>query len=404
MLKKYLIPSLFYLIVTLVTGCWIRLQWADPSMMVFNPKFLIHSHSHVAMLGWLFLALAGLIARYGMTESGRRQMGNPVYLALLHFSIGGMTIAFALQGYAFYSILLSTLFILLSLWFAIIYFRHENPDVCSLTRNFLNAAVFWMVFSSVGPLALAGGTMMGPDWIRAWVAFYLHLQFNGWITFALIGLIIAFLDKNNISINRRSGTVAFWLLFAGLLPSIEPMVREFTDSKVLLYAGIAGSFAVFAGSLVIGAKLFKRSGDRIRHQKALFFTAVIALLFKSLFHAFASLPGIGEGLIATRYFAIGFVHLLLLGFASMAVIWLITVPAISSPRNNLISYGTWIFVSGAISMILLLFAFGMYQYLLVPIFLPVQWILLGTGLVTLSGGCIILYNLIHKSSFPENPS
>jgi hypothetical protein len=58
---------------------------------VFNPKFLIHSHSHVAMLGWLFLALAGLISQFGMKENGRRQMGHPLYLILLHLSIAGMT-------------------------------------------------------------------------------------------------------------------------------------------------------------------------------------------------------------------------------------------------------------------------------------------------------------------------
>lgn len=394
--QKYLIPSLFYLIVTLISGSWIRLQWAEPSLMVFNPEFLIHSHSHVAMLGWLFLALAGLIARYGMKESGHKQMGHPVYLILLHFSISGMTVAFALQGYAFYSILLSTLFIILSLWFVIIYFRHENRDLTPLSRNFLNAAVFWLVFSSIGPLALAGGTMMGPEWIQAWVAFYLHLQFNGWITFAVIGLLIVFMEKMNISIHRRSSDVAFWMLFIGLLPSLIPLISEFADSTLLIYAGTAGSFSLLAGTLLISAELLKRSGGLTRYPKALFHTAIIALLIKSLFHAIASFPLIGDGFIRTHYLAIGFVHLLLLGFASMAVIWLIIAQAACLPWNSRIRCGIWIFISGAVSMVALLFVFGMYQYLLIPLLLPVQWILLGTGLVTLTGGCIILYALFTE--------
>ncbi|TVQ07851.1 MAG: hypothetical protein EA364_16225 [Balneolaceae bacterium] len=396
MARKYLIPSLFYLIVTLVSGCYIRLQWAEPSLMVFNPKFLIHSHSHVAMLGWLFLALAGLISQFGMNENGRKKMGHPLYLVLLHTAIAGMTIAFALQGYAFYSILLSTLFIILSLWFAFVYFSNENMAVNPLVRNFLNAAVFWMVFSSVGPLALAGGTMMGPDWIQGWVAFYLHLQFNGWITFALAGLLIAWLEKSQIHVDQRPGSIAFWLLFIGVFPSMEPLIRNLTGNDLWIFAGIGGATMVLAGTLLLAIVLYKYFRHIPACPKVFIFTALASFLLKSLFHAIASIPGIGDGLTGTHLFAIGFVHLLLLGFASTAILWLILSQTFTLPWNKTIRTGSWILIMGIIGMVGLLFVFGMYQYLQIPLFLPVQWLLFGTGLIVLAGGCIILYALLAE--------
>jgi hypothetical protein len=389
--------------VTLTSGSWIRLQWAEPALAVFNPKFLIHSHSHVAMLGWLFLALAGLISQFGMKENGRKQMGHPLYLILLHLSIAGMTVAFALQGYAFYSILLSTLFIILSLWFAFIYIRNEKMTVSPLVRNFLNAAVFWMVFSSAGPLALAGGTMMGPDWIQLWVAFYLHLQFNGWITFAVAGLLIAFLERSQIRVDRRTGSIAFWLMFTGVFPSIGPMIREFTESVLWIYAGIGGSLLVLAGTVIIAGMLYTGAGHLARYPRALLYTALISLLLKSLFHAVASIPGVGEGLTGTHHLAIGFVHLLLLGFASTGILWLILAHLLPLPWNKTVRAGSLILLTGAAGMIGLLFVFGMYQYLLVPLFLPVQWLLFGTGLVVLAGGCVILFALSAGSATTTEP-
>jgi hypothetical protein len=251
-----------------------------------------------------------------------------------------------------------------------------------------------MVFSSTGPLALAGGAMMGPDWIQGWVAFYLHLQFNGWITFAVAGIFIAFLEKSDIRLGHRAGNMAFWLLFIGVFPSLEPMVREFTGSNLWLAAGITGSFLVLAGSIVLVFMLWKNSNRLNLNPRLLLRVSLAALLLKSLFHALGSLPGTGQDLLQTHFPAIGFVHLLLLGFASTAILWFILAEAIPLPWIRTVRYGSIILVAGIISMVGLLFVFGVYQYLRIPVFLPVQWILLGTGIIVLTGGCMLLAAVI----------
>ncbi|MCA1801748.1 MAG: hypothetical protein LC662_04730, partial [Rhodothermaceae bacterium] len=149
--------------------------------------------------------------------------------------------------------------------------------------------------------------------------------------------------------------------------------------------------------------LYRGAGRLARYPRALLYTALVSLLLKSLFHAVASIPGVGEGLTGTHLLAIGFVHLLLLGFASTGILWLILTHMLPLPWNKTIRAGSLILITGAAGMIGLLFVFGMYQYLLVPLFLPVQWLLFGTGLVVLAGGCLILFALPAGSATSTQP-
>ena len=97
-------------------------------------------------------------------------------------------------------------------------------------------------------------------------------------------------------------------------------------------------------------------------------------------------------------------HLLLLGFASTGILWLILVRMVPLPWNKTIRAGSLMLIAGAATMIGLLFTFGMYQYLLVPLFLPVQWLLFGTGLIVLAGGCLIVLALPAGSAGPAEPA
>ena len=127
MIKRWLIyPSLIYLLLTLLIGIWIRFQWIQPEMAIFNSKYLIHAHSHLAMLGWLFPVLAALLMHTGTREQTWKDLLNPYFLIPLHFTIIAMTIAFALEGYAMNSIVLSTFFICLMIWFGWYFLKNIN--------------------------------------------------------------------------------------------------------------------------------------------------------------------------------------------------------------------------------------------------------------------------------------
>src|SRR5690606_8183364 len=86
-------------------------------------KYLMHAHSHFAFGGWVTLVLLALMTYRILTESMYRK---PVYQWLLGgivVNAYGMLLSFPFQGYGFYSILFSTLFIFVTYGYTFVFVR-----------------------------------------------------------------------------------------------------------------------------------------------------------------------------------------------------------------------------------------------------------------------------------------
>ncbi len=64
-----------------------------------NYRFLTHAHSHVAMLGWVYLMLFTLFVHYFIPE--KPKIFNRLFW-ITEFAVVGMMISFPFQGYASY--------------------------------------------------------------------------------------------------------------------------------------------------------------------------------------------------------------------------------------------------------------------------------------------------------------
>lgn len=201
---------------------------------------------------------------------------------------------------------------------------------------------------------------MGPGWISGWVGFYLHLQFSGWVTLAVLGW-MSDSDKGLVWLNL------------GILFLLEPYVR--TDSTPLWIQSIG-----FAGGLatLIGTAIWL-------HQQPTWLLTHWAFGLKGVLQASASIPILGQTFLGTHYLAIAFAHLVLLGFATA---WMIRTP------SRVFLVGTWL-------MIAFLFIIGLSQWIGIPIHLPIQPILLTTGIVVAIGALPNLYQqLITNKTIP----
>src|SRR5688572_29855994 len=105
MLRYARIPLLFLFIGTLL-GVFLRWQFISATPGV-NYSFVLHGHSHIMFLGWIFNALYVGIC-YNHIAAEETKFFRILFIAL-QVLVVGMLIAFPLQGYGFYSILLSTL-------------------------------------------------------------------------------------------------------------------------------------------------------------------------------------------------------------------------------------------------------------------------------------------------------
>ncbi len=96
-----------------------------------NFRYLTHAHSHVAMLGWLYLML------YTFTVHLFAKRNQKVYRYLFfitQISILGMLFSFPFQGYAAFSIVFSSIHIFVSYFFVKLILKDLRP-VNSAAKN-----------------------------------------------------------------------------------------------------------------------------------------------------------------------------------------------------------------------------------------------------------------------------
>lgn len=348
-------PALVYLIITLVSGMWIRVQWLVPDWAFFTQKFAIHAHSHLAMLGWLFPAFLFLL----MKSPKQPTKAQKVSIGSLHVLIIAMFPAFLIEGYAFFSILFSSLFLVVS-YVLIWQFRTE----LELRTNPLKQwAVALYLISTIGPWALGGATAFGPEWLSAWIAWFLHLQFNGWVTFAVFALFwnSASLSSYHINAIHTLGLSTIFISFGMMFPKPSTLLWITTL--------IAGASLFFSSVyLLLLHKPFSRNQTIGRFLLSL-------LLLKSIF-----LGGIGLDVVQTyvhhvNQARVAFTHTALLGIATPFLLMNLDLK-----RHYLLG-----FITSAWWMILFLWieTFGLYGTLSLPVSIQVIYLILGFFLLAL---------------------
>ena len=151
-IKKHLLVALFYFILAASIGFILRFFTISPIDVPY--KYLVHTHSHIALLGWVYLALTSLI--YGVYLNKASQIKR--YKRIFWFTqltLVGMLVSFPIQGYALFSIIFSTLFLLVSYWFFGFFLRYSDPELRNTPAyRCIRTALWYMVISSIGPWVL----------------------------------------------------------------------------------------------------------------------------------------------------------------------------------------------------------------------------------------------------------
>lgn len=203
--------ALLYFLIAALFGVFLR------SLHVFdidvNYKFIVHGHSHVALLGWIYLGLTTLFYKCFIEKNAQSKRKQYRIFLFTQCTLLGMMVTFPFQGYAFLSILFSTLFLFVSYWFVWFFFKNVASEVKKSTSYlYIKASLIYLVVSSIGPWALGGiMTTLGPSsvWYRLSIYFYLHFQYNGWMLLAIIGLFLYVFERKGITLSRKQNKLYF---------------------------------------------------------------------------------------------------------------------------------------------------------------------------------------------------
>jgi hypothetical protein len=381
MKKSWLIVCLVNFLIAALMGLLLRFAYLYP--VNINYQYLVHAHSHTAMLGWAYMMIFSLIVKY-FIPAERVKKYNALFW-LTQATVAGMMISFPFQGYALFSIAFSTSHIFCSYYF---FFRVSRDLKKQPVPSYymLKASLLFLSLSTLGAWCLgttgATGGKSSPLYYSS-LQFFLHFQFNGWLIFAVLALLFKHFEQKSIIIGYRKFLPFFILLIISTVLTFALPLSWYYDNAALPHFNALGIiFQLLALALFI--KLvwpFRKAGNYLPPiTRLLLLLPLFSFFLKMSIQTLTILPQIAVASHTVRNFTVGFIHLAMLGIITGALFYFIKF------KNIFFTIGVLIFYLGFISSEILLFLQGFtifFEYVKLPHYFELLFIsstLLPTGL------------------------
>jgi len=301
-------------------GIAMRLFIVQENLGFINYKYLTHAHSHVALLGWIYLGIITLIYYAFLKNSEQAKQYRRIFI-FTNISIVGMLLTFPIQGYALFSIIFSTLFLFISYWFAWFAMKYRAKNVTArFSWRLIKASLWYMVLSSIGPWAI-GGVMatLGSEsiWYKSAIYFYLHFQYNGWFVLALLGIFFYILEEKGVTFDPRRLKSFFFLLNVGIILSLFLSILWVEPPIIFYILGGIGAVAqaqAFYELYMLWKPHFFSILKRVPRQSALLLrVAAVLMASKVYMQMMSAIPYYAKLAYQLKDFVIGYLHLVFLG-------------------------------------------------------------------------------------------
>lgn len=325
-MKKYATIPLGYFFIVSLLGLLLRFFFVTP--IPFNFEHLLHAHSHVALLGWLYLGMTLLIYRVFLKGTAKPKLHRSIFI-VHNVCFLGMLIAFPIQGYALYSIAFSCLYLLSSYWFTWFIVHSVQPkEKKRFSYKLIKTALFFLVISSlgtwaVGPISATVGTHS--FWFNDALYFFLHFLYSGFFFLSLISVLFRILENKKLQFKQEKTDQLYVYLNLGVILSYFLSVLWTKPPVVFYVLGIAGALFQIRGYLL----LFKLLCPLINKLKSIFGKfgyglikmAGALLIIRVLMQLGSGIPYFAELAFKFRDFIIGYLHMVFLGIIT-PILWL----------------------------------------------------------------------------------
>jgi hypothetical protein len=332
-------------------------------------RYVLHAHSHVAMLGWLYSAYFIVIIYLFKLRKNRYK--NLFWL--IQLSVLGMLIFFPIQGYGLWSILFTTIHLLTSY----VFMWRVNKDLTKVNVEkdryailFLKTAFLFFFISTLGVWIL--GPLMNSEWkgtavYYAAIQFFLHFQFNGWFIFGMLGLFLKFLSDADVTYNSQNLKVSYWLLLVSCILTYALAVSWSTPDKLIFWTNSTGVIiqliALFYLIKVIWEIYPKLTPNLKKWTNFAWTISFLGLFFKIGIQGFVAIPVLAKISYTIHNFVIGFIHLILLGIISFFVLGFFHQSKLFEINSNGKKIGILLIFTGIIGSELVLFGQGVLLWI-----------------------------------------
>jgi hypothetical protein len=392
-LNRWIILSFISLLIVAILGVLMRYKIGF-SFPFLDQKNLQEAHSHFAFSGWVTQILFVLMNQ--SLEAGipkKRQRQYNYLLGVNWLNSVFMLIAFAIQGYAFYSILFSSVSLVISFVFAGFFWNDIKFSTNATAGQWFKYALFFMIISTLGTISLMVMLIsknMQQHTYLASIYWYLHFQYNGWFFFACIGLIYNHFGKWHEYFNTNR--LALKLLAFSCVPAYGLSILWMKlPLWVEIIIAIAAAVQAIGWSLIIFQfyKLGIFKGDVIkRYIKYLLIIIAITGSLKFCLQVGSTVPAISKLAFGFRPIVIAYLHLVLLAFISLLLITYAFMRGLAIMNKTAI-VGIVIFVFGVFVNEFLLAIQGIMSlsYILIP---NINYLLFAASLILLTGAILLV--------------
>ncbi|MDO9185827.1 MAG: hypothetical protein Q7W13_07430 [Bacteroidia bacterium] len=362
---KWLRITLVNLGVVALLGVTLRYKIAF-SLPFIDQRNLHHGHSHFAFAGWISQAIMILFVYYLYKNKQEGLVKRYKWILFANLVVSyGMLISFSLQGYAFISILFSTLSVFVSYIFAILFWKDLNK--LNLDRNshlWFKASLLFNVISSLGPFFLAfmkANHIIDQKKYLVAEYFYLHFQYNGWFLFACIGLFVYKLTE--LIGEEKSLKNIFWIFAISFVPCFFLSALWLPIHKIIYLLVVVAAMLQMVGWVwlirIVRKNISILKSEISKPAKWLMSLAAISMSIKLILQLGSTYPALSQLAFGFRPIIIGYLHLVFLALISVFILGYIIAEKLIV-INQTITVGIVIFVSGIfINEILLMFQ-GVY--------------------------------------------
>jgi hypothetical protein len=323
--RLYFLLAMANLLIAALIGVLIRWHFLHP-IPYFNYTHWIHAHSHIAFLGWVFLGLMAFLNFYfeETAEFPRRRI--KILAGGIVVANAGMLISFPIQGYGPVSILFSAVHMILAIYIFFLY----NPFLKkqgTLGFQLIRWGFIFMIISGIGPLALGPIVSFGykqTEWYDFAIYFYLHFQYNGFFTLAILGLILHHLDRDHsLYLEKIREPVVYGLILAVMLTFFLSVLGSDPGMIFNLLGGLGAVLQIVIVILILITMLryyhifFHRDNVYIN---LLLVISLTCLETKLYLQFLSGIPVIADYVFHDRNIIIVYLHMVLLGFITSFLI------------------------------------------------------------------------------------
>lgn len=319
--RTWMKTALWFFFLASLFGLGMRYFFMAETPEYLEYRYFMHAHSHVAMLGWGFMLIAGALIFLFPHPPKMRKPYRIVYLANT-FATLGMAVSFVLQGYSAISITFSAIHLFTVYYFGYLYWRQLRGDR-SVSARFIRLAIFWYFLSSLGLLSLGPiGAIYGKHSSLYYEAiqWFMHFQLNGWFIYATLGILFRYMGRLGYPpvINRYALpllNLSLMLTFALSITWSHPLDWLFYLNTIGVVSQTVGFFLIVK-PLILG---LKRIHPRIDGIYFFIMLGVLSILFKAVVQMVVVIPFIAVISYTIRNYVIAFFHLITLGAVTFTI-------------------------------------------------------------------------------------